>query len=245
VDIEPHPQYCGDEFIQGDAIAYALEHAHEYYFIHASPPCQFGSTITPDPSQHMNLIPGTRRALLKSRRPYVIENVVSMQHKAPMRRDLLLCGEMFGLRVVRHRIFEMGGWLPRQLRHVEHRGPTRGAGRRSRGTYSTEGYYFPVYGNGGGKGDLADWSEAMDIDWMTDKKNLAEAIHPPIRNISPMNSWASRLRPERSGMGTDKRDECGCHEECEYTCEKSCIWPQCLTEAELAELLESITEDDF
>lgn len=180
VDIEPHPQYCGDEFIQASAIAYALEHAHEYDFIHGSPPCQFGSSITPDASLHLNLVSPTRRALLKSRRPYVIENVPPMEGRAPMRRDLILCGEMFGLRVVRHRIFEVGGWLPRQLRHVEHQGPTIGAGRSSRGTYSPEGYYYAAYGTGGptGKGTTEQWGAAMDIDWITDRQNMAEAIPP-------------------------------------------------------------------
>jgi DNA (cytosine-5)-methyltransferase 1 len=34
--------------------------------------------------------------------PYVIENVPG----APLRRDLLLCGVMFGLPIARHRLFE-------------------------------------------------------------------------------------------------------------------------------------------
>lgn len=180
VDYFPQPEYCGDAFVQGDAIAYAIAHGHEFDFIHASCPCQGASTITADTARanYPNLIPATRRALLRSRQPFVIENVPPMERIGPMRRDLRLCGEMFGLRVVRHRIFEVGGWLPRQLKHPEHVGTTRGAGRRSRGTYTTEGHYLPVYGNGGGKGDLAEWRMAMGIDWITDRHTLAEAIPP-------------------------------------------------------------------
>lgn len=38
----------------------------------------------------------------------------------------------------------------------------------------------------------------------------------------------------------DKRDECGCHRECWmelHDCDRPCIWPGCLSDAEHAELL--------
>ncbi|MCP9968189.1 hypothetical protein [Actinomadura madurae] len=40
VDIAPQPDYCGHEFIQGDAVAFIAEHGHRFDFIHTSPPCQ-------------------------------------------------------------------------------------------------------------------------------------------------------------------------------------------------------------
>lgn len=44
----------------------------------------------------------------------------------------------------------------------------------------------------------------------------------------------------------DKRRECGCHMTCTSTphwCEKPCIWPDCLTEAEHQELIRELTEN--
>src|SRR5688500_14754362 len=41
VDKEDHSDaYAGDEFIQGDANEFILEHGHEFDMIHAGPPCQ-------------------------------------------------------------------------------------------------------------------------------------------------------------------------------------------------------------
>jgi hypothetical protein len=43
----------------------------------------------------------------------------------------------------------------------------------------------------------------------------------------------------------DKRDECGCHRDCTtepHECEKPCRWPDCLTEAEHAELVQGIQD---
>ena len=41
-----------------------------------------------------------------------------------------------------------------------------------------EGPYYAVYGDGGGKGDIEDWRRAMGIDWMQDKREIAESIPP-------------------------------------------------------------------
>jgi hypothetical protein len=40
VDIEPQPDYRGDDFHQGDVIDFIRAHGHEFDFIHISPPCQ-------------------------------------------------------------------------------------------------------------------------------------------------------------------------------------------------------------
>ena len=40
------------------------------------------------------------------------------------------------------------------------------------------GPYFAVYGDGGGKGSVAQWQTAMGIDWTDDRKAIAEAIPP-------------------------------------------------------------------
>jgi DNA (cytosine-5)-methyltransferase 1 len=120
------------------------------------------------------LIPATREALRATGRPYVIENVAG----APIRKDLMLCGETFSLAVIRHRYFEFDDETrprhPVQPPHLRHRG--RVAGMRH-GQWFT-GPYFAVYGEGGGKGTVAQWQQAMGIDWTDDRKNLAEALPP-------------------------------------------------------------------
>jgi DNA (cytosine-5)-methyltransferase 1 len=93
-----------------------------------------------------------------------------------VRRDFTLCGEMFGLDVIRHRYFELGGWFSMAFAptHPAHRGRVRGW---RHGTYY-DGPYLAVYGDGGGKGSVAEWQQAMGIDWTDDRKAIAEAIPP-------------------------------------------------------------------
>ena len=172
VDIDPQPDYPG-VFIQGDAIAYLAAHGHEYDAIHASPPCQASSALTKGTNkgrQYLNLIPATRALLALHDVPSVIENVQG----SDLRRDLTLCGEMFGLGVIRHRYFEANGWRPMPLDHKPHRG--RVAGYRHGKWY--DGPYFAVYGEGGGKGTVKQWQEAMGMHWTSNRKSIAEAIPP-------------------------------------------------------------------
>lgn len=173
VDVVDQPDYCGDEFVRADAVEFITEHGHEFDAIHASPPCQAASTLTQGTNRgrvYPQLIPPTRTALQSTGRPWVMENVAG----APLRRDLTLCGEMFDLAVIRHRLFELGGWTMPQPAHRPHRG--RVAGMRHGRWY--QGPYFAVYGAGGGKGTVAQWQDAMGIDWTTNRRALAEAIPP-------------------------------------------------------------------
>lgn len=174
VDIDPQPNYPF-EFHQADALEFLAEHSHEFDAVHASPPCQASCTLikgnqAATAGKHTNLIPSTRSALSMLGVPTVIENVQG----SDLRRDLTLCGEMFGLGVIRHRYFELGGWSMPKPAHVKHRG--RVAGWRH-GEYF-DGPYFAVYGEGGGKGSVEQWQSAMGIDWTRDRRELAEAIPP-------------------------------------------------------------------
>ncbi len=165
--------YYPFEFHQADALRYLDQHWQEFDAIHASPPCQASSALTKGTNHgrsYPQLIPATREALNASGLPYVIENVQG----ADIRRDAMLCGEMFGLGVIRHRLFEVAGFTVEAPAHVPHRG--RVAGMRH-GQWFT-GPYFAVYGGGGGKGSVAQWREAMGIDWTWDRKEIAEAIPP-------------------------------------------------------------------
>lgn len=170
VDVDPQLNYPFN-FHLGDALQYLAQHGHDFAAIHASPPCQgYTNLNNHDKSKWPLLIEPVRALLEQIGKPYVIENVQG----APIRRDLTLCGEMFGLGVIRHRYFELGGWSMPAPEHVPHRG--RVAGWRH-GVYY-DGPYVAPYGNGGGKGSVKQWQEAMGIDWTTDRRELAEAIPP-------------------------------------------------------------------
>lgn len=172
VDIVDQPDYCGDEFRRMDALAADPRH---FDFVHASPPCQADCTLTAGTNKgrvYPNLTNATRDHLRRHGVPYVLENPTG---RTSLRRDAMLCGEMFGLAVIRHRIFEFGGpFRVGAPEHRRHRG--RVAGMRH-GEWFT-GPYFAVYGEGGGKGTVDQWRDAMGIDWTTSRRSIAEAIPP-------------------------------------------------------------------
>lgn len=164
VDHKPQPRYAGDEFIQADALEFLAAHGTEYDAIHASPPCQRYMTGGTHRKDHPDLVGPVREKLLAIGLPWVIENVPG----APLRRDLLLCGSMFGLPLRRHRIFE------------------RSVGRSEQPPCRHNGKIVGVYGNPhGARGAWPSmrpstpetWSEALGIDWMTPKE-LSQAIPP-------------------------------------------------------------------
>ncbi len=182
IDNQPQPDYPF-EFIRADAMAAdLLVDLCSFDLIHASPPCQAHTALTKGTNsgrQYPDLISATRNkiqpacygdASTRSCTPTVIENVAG----APIRHDLALCGEMFGLDVIRHRHFEVSGWTVNQPEHINHRGRVRGW---RHGTYH-DGPYLAVYGAGGGKGTVQEWQQAMGIDWTDNRKSIAEAIPP-------------------------------------------------------------------
>lgn len=184
-------------FIWSDALTFLRNNRDEiaatYAAVHASPPCQDHSTLTQGNrgredwwDRHEDLIDATREGLNEVGLPWVLENVPASW----IRPDIVLCGEMFGLGVIRHRYFELGFWRPMEtLAHRDHRGPVRGW-RHGR---FVEGPYFQVYGQGGGKGTLVDWSAAMGIDWMS-RAELVEAIPPAYTEWigGELAKWVSR-----------------------------------------------------
>lgn len=178
VDKDPQPNYPFT-FHRADALDVLADPGFlaDFDAIHVSPPCQSETALTKGTNKgrtYPRLIAPVR-ALLETHRtrtgtPYVIENVMG----AALRRDVTLCGEMFGLAVIRHRGFELGGWTMPQPPHPKHRG--RVAGMRHGRWYT--GPYYAVYGQGGGKGTVAQWQQAMGITWTTVRKEIAEAIPP-------------------------------------------------------------------
>lgn len=105
VDIDPQPRFPF-EFIQADALTLDMKFIKSFDAIHASPPCQSYSDLAKrngNAHEWPRLVEPVREMLIKSGKPYVIENVEG----APLLNPVILCGTMFkGLRVLRHRLFE-------------------------------------------------------------------------------------------------------------------------------------------
>ena len=105
IDIRKQPRYCGDAFIQADALQPPVD-LKRFDFIWASPPCQsYSAAMKHLAKPQPMLIDSVREMLELSGVPFVIENVVG----APLRTSLVLCGTMFDLRIHRHRLFEGTG----------------------------------------------------------------------------------------------------------------------------------------
>lgn len=173
VDNMPQPDYPGHHFVQADAVGFLAAYGHKYDAVHASPPCLASTRLTLGTNrglEYINLIPATRALLALLDVPTVIENVLG----SDLRRDLTLCGEMFGLKVQRHRYFELGNWSMESPAHLPHRGRVKGW----RHGVDHEGYYYAVHGKGGGKGTIPEWQDAMGIHWTSKRRSLAAAIPP-------------------------------------------------------------------
>ncbi|MFJ1644948.1 DNA methylase [Streptomyces sp. NPDC088258] len=182
VDIADRPTYPFT-VVRADALEHlaaliASEDIARYAAVHASPPCQAGCALTVGTNAargwgrtHVQLIPELRTLLDATGLPYVIEQP---NGRAPVRRDLSLCGEAFGLGVLRHRVFELGGWTVPQPAHPKHRGYVRGY---RHGVYR-DGPYVAAYGSGGGKASVPEMQTAMGITWTDVREELTEAIPP-------------------------------------------------------------------
>lgn len=173
IDINPQPHYPFD-FIQGDALNPPVD-LEAFDLIHASPPCQrFSQARSFNKNRHginwrdyPDLLTPCREMLSLLNVPFVIENVPG----APMRVDVMLCGTMFGLRIFRHRWFEISPLFLILTPLCKHEGTVK------------DGDYMCVVNNGGlgmtstPYARKAECAEAMGIDWMT-RKEMTQAIPP-------------------------------------------------------------------
>ena len=190
IDIEPQPRYPF-EFHQANAMVFLrglalsdilgeptrLDGAYwslsDFDAVHASPPCQGYSTITPDQSKHPRLIADVREILQSCDLPYVIENVAGARRH--MRSPVMLCGSMFGLSVRRHRYFESSvALITPECRHDIQPYPV--------GVYGDHADAVEVMRPDGTRrgrkaSSLQEAREAMGIPWAT-WHELAEAIPP-------------------------------------------------------------------
>jgi len=137
VDIAPQKHYCGDGFIQMDALEFLNRYIdgefEQAQAMAASPPCQFASIMRNLPwlkgKEYPALIKPTRDRLMATGLPWVIENVYSARWGSRQLAKLALqehgmqagwlCGAMFGRPFYRHRLFESSFfWL--QPGHTKH-----------------------------------------------------------------------------------------------------------------------------
>ena len=166
VDFEPQPRYPYP-FEQADAVQYIRDHGHEFDAIHASPPCQrYSKAQRIQNREHPDLISATREACLEVGVPFVIENVEDA--RGELINPAMLCGEFFGLRTYRHRLFETSFHVEIPL-HFEHVERTVKMGR----TVNPGDFYHAV-GNFSGvdyiRGD-------MGVPWMN-RDGIRECIPP-------------------------------------------------------------------
>ena len=162
IDIKPQPRYPFT-FIQADALTMPVD-LLRFDAIHASPPCQaFTKARKLQGNTHPDLLEPIRTMLRSSGKPFVIENVPG----APLVNPVILCGLMFGLKVIRHRLFESNVDLPFQLHSPHPR-------QRKLGAPVVDGDYIQVVGHFSG---VPYAQAAMGIDWMG-QKELAQAIPP-------------------------------------------------------------------
>lgn len=149
--------------------------------IHASPPCKAYSRLKAQAStanREITLIDIVRDTITPTGKPLIIENVPG----APVRKDVVLNGQMFGLPILRERWFELQNWYM-----FVHSLPTK------KGSVKT-GELLSIAGNGGySKKETArtinrppvwttgsateDRKHALGIDWMT-SRGLSQAIPP-------------------------------------------------------------------
>lgn len=168
VDNKPQKNYPFP-FVQFDAVAFLRDGLWpaDVEAIHISPPCQRWSSMStcrPElAATYPDLITPMRPLLIATGLPYVIENVPN----APLLNPIMLCGQMFGLELYRHRLFESNVALTAPA-HPKHVMPASKAGHWKPGTImSISGHIAPI----------AHAREIMGIDW-TNREELAEAIPP-------------------------------------------------------------------
>lgn len=168
VDIEPQPKYPF-EFYQGDALEFCRKYGKDFDVIHASPVCKGYSIITRSAGTSENYpdqVPETREVLISTGKCYVIENVPG----APLKNYVVLCGTMFGLNVIRHRLFECNPGIYFSPACCNHHKRVVKHGRRP----DREKHFAAVTGH---FTDTEFGRAAMGIDWMV-QKELSQAIPP-------------------------------------------------------------------
>ena len=176
VDIEFQPNYPF-KFIQSDAIEFLKQTNLKFDFIHSSPPCQVYSNSTAfhrkNGKTYKDILHELRTILYSNNIPGLIENVL----QSPLRKDIILRGDLFGLKLLKTRVFELVNWFALYPGLFKKTGSVKngdfaqvvGKGQKK----VTNGLNFKISGNSVNE----IWSNATGINWMSNIE-LAESIPP-------------------------------------------------------------------
>jgi DNA (cytosine-5)-methyltransferase 1 len=175
VDIDNHPDYPFT-FMQDDAMIVLADSSFLSWFdvIHASPPCQSYTTMSNRArGDWPDLLPSVLERLRAWGGIWVVENVPGARRHMP--DPITLHGGMFGLGVARPRLFSSNQllWEPEYADATVNPVGVYGA--------KPDGRRLATRADGSqqraAKG-IDEGLEAMGIDWMTDWRDVAEAIPP-------------------------------------------------------------------
>ena len=187
IDIKPQPNYPFT-FIQDDAVSFLKKNHKKFTHFHSSPPCQKYSPSTDRYRKNGKIYPDNleeiRELMYGCGKPGIIENVMT----SPLRPDIILRGDMFDLKVLRSRKFELVNWFDFRPGTPKRNGTVR------------RGDYISVFGKAALRKNSSDewpkfkqesilktWSFAMGIDWMKTDRELAESIPPAYTRYLSLN----------------------------------------------------------
>jgi len=190
IDHKPQPDYPFKIWVR-DAIHCTYDLLDRFDAIHASPPCQAYSRASNAPKaagkEYIELYHQTKAMLIASGKPYIIENVVGSPAKG-----VRLMGTMFGLGVIRERVFESNVSLDVHL------------SRAYSGSVAS-GEYVTVAGN---SKDAKRWRDAMGINWIKDNAQLKEAIPPDYTEFLGRQLMAYLINDDRQKDEKQPNHEC-------------------------------------
>lgn len=182
VDIVDRPNYPY-KFIKADALEVLkdVEFIKQFDAIHASPPCQcysklkyLSGNVEKWEEEHVDLVAPTRELLIKTGKPYVIENV----ENSPLINPIKLCGSQFeNMYTQRPRLFESNIPLRKpDVPVVRHKTGKLGSGIAEDG-YITVAGTRPPKGMNEVQAKLYYGFALGGIDWMS-LEELTQAIPP-------------------------------------------------------------------
>lgn len=167
------------KFIQDDALSFLIKWGRGFTHIHASPPCQeytHTSNIKTKAKKEgsVSILPEVKTVMYQLKLPGVIENVMG----SPFVKDIILDGRMFGLKIIRRRIFETVNWfsmkpgIPQYKKGMVMRGECMVVAGHS-SNQNRQGIKWQVDGDS----TIDKRRNAMGIDWMNNRE-ITQAIPP-------------------------------------------------------------------
>lgn len=173
-----------DRLLRGEGLTFSNSetlYLKDFGAYHASPPCKADNqAVLCRPAheraraKYQRLIAPARERLLITGKPFVIENVPLARRQ--LQNPIMLCGTMFGLKVRRHRYFELHGF--------EIVLAPASCGCKGRVGYTAAADGFSSFANGaklisvaGHNFAVEDARTAMAIDW-AGQEGLSQAIPP-------------------------------------------------------------------